>query len=317
MPRPPASAPIFSWTAASALRAASFTAAATRSSSISLSSARSDGSMLTRFTSCRQVMVTLTMPAPDWPSTSTVASSSWSFFMFSCICWACLISPASCAFICLVSVVWFALLRRLDRRFDDGRVEVLDQVANERVLADRGGGAVARGVAAGLADTHRQAHRLAEVILQRSAQLVLEALFGKVLRRRRHAQLERFPVEALQLARLGELLRHPAEAERVGELGPIAVEASLALRSARGWLRALAGHIALRSLAGAAFSRSEGEHAQQRHGEAREFVRRERQVLAPMDRDLVVELHVLGIDRLGESQQALPRSARRVDRLRC
>src|SRR5690606_20838672 len=60
---------IFSWVAASTLRTASLSAAATRSSSISRSS-MTDSSMDTRRTSYLQVICTLTMPAPDCPSTS-------------------------------------------------------------------------------------------------------------------------------------------------------------------------------------------------------------------------------------------------------
>src|SRR5262249_47020422 len=116
------------------------------------------------------------------------------------------------------------LLRGLDRGLDDRRVEVLHQLANESVLADRRRGAVARGVAAGLSDAHGEPHRPAEMLLQRRAELVLEALLGEVLHRGRHAQLERLAVEALQLARLRELLGDAAEVERVRELRPVAVE---------------------------------------------------------------------------------------------
>src|SRR6266705_7192979 len=63
--RPAVRPAIFSCDAASTLRTASLIAAATRSSSISLSSPSKLGSMLTRFTSRLQVIVTLTMPAPD------------------------------------------------------------------------------------------------------------------------------------------------------------------------------------------------------------------------------------------------------------
>src|ERR1700754_1126773 len=91
--------PIFSCAVVSALRTASLNAAATRSSSMSLSSLSRDGSIDTRRTSFLQVIVTFTRPAPDWPSTSIFASSSCIFFMFSCICWACFISPASWPFI--------------------------------------------------------------------------------------------------------------------------------------------------------------------------------------------------------------------------
>ena len=50
------------------------------------------------------VAVTLTSPAPDWPSTSVCASSSWARFMLSCICCACFISPASWFFIMVGSL---------------------------------------------------------------------------------------------------------------------------------------------------------------------------------------------------------------------
>src|SRR5690349_10147384 len=77
--------------AASALFTASLTAAATRSSSISRSSAATDGSICTRFTSCLPFMVTLTMPPPDSPTTSMAAISSWAFFMLACSAIACFI----------------------------------------------------------------------------------------------------------------------------------------------------------------------------------------------------------------------------------
>src|SRR5690606_8063822 len=65
MLRPPATPLIFSWTAFSAFCTASLNAAATRSSSTSLSSPIRAGSMVTERTSCRQVMTTVTMPPPD------------------------------------------------------------------------------------------------------------------------------------------------------------------------------------------------------------------------------------------------------------
>src|SRR4029079_11421416 len=77
--------------AASALLTASLIAAAIRSSSISRSSAATDGSICTRFTSCLPFMVTLTMPPPDSPTTSMAAISSWAFFMLACSAIACFI----------------------------------------------------------------------------------------------------------------------------------------------------------------------------------------------------------------------------------
>ncbi len=93
---PAVAAPIFSCDVASALRTASLKAAATRSSSMSRSSATRLGSMFTRLTPYLQVIVTFTKPAPDWPSTSIWPSSSWTRLRLSCICCACFIRPESC-----------------------------------------------------------------------------------------------------------------------------------------------------------------------------------------------------------------------------
>src|SRR5690606_2381088 len=100
--RPAVSLPIFSWVVSSALRTAALKAAATRSSSMSLSSPSRLGSMVTRLTSCLQVMTTFTRPAPDSPLTSMLASSSCAFFMLSCIAWACFMRPASCPLLNMV-----------------------------------------------------------------------------------------------------------------------------------------------------------------------------------------------------------------------
>src|SRR5712675_572704 len=315
-PRPPVSADIFSWTAASTLRTASLIAAATRSSSMSLSSASKDESTWTRLTSCLQVIVTLTMPAPDCPSTSTEASSSWSLRMFSCICWACFIKPAICAFIEMSPS-----LCRLDRGLDDGRVEILDQVANERIPGDCGGRPIARAVAGGFPYRHGQAHGPAEAFLQGAAKLLLEALFREVLRSRGQVELERFAVEAPELARLGKLLGDPAEIERIGELGPIAVERSprsrLAVPRRRRRLRGLAfRRAAALRFAGVARSRSKGEHAKERHREAGEFVRSKRKILPAVDGDLIVELDLLRSQRPAQSFEPFTHAYLCVDRTR-
>src|SRR6266853_1154641 len=307
-PRPPVRADIFSWTAASTLRAASLTAAATRSSSMSLSSASKDGSMVTRLTSCLQVIVTLTMPAPDCPSTSIEASSSWSLRMLSCICWASLIKPSICAFMEMSPSPY-----GLDRGLDDGRVEILDQVAYECVPADCRGRSIAGGVAGRFLYRHGQAHGLAEAFLQCAAKLFLVALFRQMLRRRRDAKLERFAVEAREFACLSELFCDTAEIERIGELGPVAVErrpgSRLQIPCRLRPFRGLASRRArpLR-FSGVARSRGKGEHAQERHRETRELVRRKRKVLPSVNRDLIVELDLLGIEGAAESPRASPSS---------
>src|SRR5467141_3045332 len=312
-PRPPVKADIFSWTAASTLRTASLIAAATRSSSMSLSSASRDESMWTRLTSCRQVIVTLTMPAPDCPSTSTEASSSWSLRMFSCICWACFINPASCVFIEMSPSLY-----GLDRGLDDGRVEILDQVAHEFIPADCGSRSIAGGVAGGFPYRHGQAYGLAEALLQGPAKLFLVALFRQMLRSRRHAKLERFAVETSELACLSELFRDTAQIERIGEFGPIAVERrpgnGLPVLRRRRRIRGLAScrSVPLR-FAGVARSRRKGEHAQERHREAGELVRSKRKILPSVNRDLIVELDLLRIERPAESDQSLAQPSLGVD----
>src|SRR6188508_391630 len=82
----------FCCTVCSTLRFASLNAAATRSSSISLSSLSNASSIVTRRTSYLQVTTTLTMPPPATPSTSRAASSFWAFCMLACISCACRIN---------------------------------------------------------------------------------------------------------------------------------------------------------------------------------------------------------------------------------
>src|SRR5450432_544682 len=137
---PAVSLPIFSWLTSSARRTPSLKAAATRSSSMSLSSPSRLGSMAMRLTSCLQVIVTLTRPAPDWPSTSIVASSSCAFFRLSCIACACFIKPASWPFIMSSLLVVGARARcsmRFHRARHDARGLVLcHQRLDQRIVVD-------------------------------------------------------------------------------------------------------------------------------------------------------------------------------------
>src|SRR6185503_10888757 len=79
-------------------------------------------------------MTTLTMPAPDCPSTSVEASSSCTFFMFSCICCACFIRPASCPFMMSLRSRVAASLSRFDRAHPRAHV---DELPHERVVLHR------------------------------------------------------------------------------------------------------------------------------------------------------------------------------------
>src|SRR3954466_415271 len=133
---------ILAWTVASTFATASFMAANTRSSSMSLSSPSRLGSIDTFFTACLQLIVTFTRPAPAWPSTSMCASSSCTRFMFSCICCACFIRAPRPPFI-MVSPLLFgvgAVLGRTDGAGDHLGAEVLHEIAHEGILLDRLGG---------------------------------------------------------------------------------------------------------------------------------------------------------------------------------
>ena len=87
---PPVRPPIFSWTASSTLRAASFTAAVTRSWSISTSSLlTTSGSIFRLLTFFWPSITTRTMPPPEVASISSAAISRWTR---SCACWSCFMS---------------------------------------------------------------------------------------------------------------------------------------------------------------------------------------------------------------------------------
>src|SRR5690606_31870354 len=95
---------IMSRLASSTRRTASFTAAASRSSRISLSSLNTDGSMVTRLTSWPPVITTYTSPAPTSPVTSALAIFSCAFCICSCSCCACFIRSPTFGFIGLPRV---------------------------------------------------------------------------------------------------------------------------------------------------------------------------------------------------------------------
>ena len=96
-------------------------------------------SMATRLTSCLQVITTFTRPAPDSPSTSTLASSSWAFLRLSCMAWACFMSPASCPLLNMEKpfVEWVGKERGSERQHaarNDARIELAHQGLHEGVV---------------------------------------------------------------------------------------------------------------------------------------------------------------------------------------
>src|SRR3954468_6335166 len=101
--------------------------------------------------------------------------------MFSCICWACFMRPASCPFISASS------LYRFDRRLVHARVEVFDEVAYELVLLDFGDRIrlfplplairdVCRRVATALSHSDRDLHAGAIALLKRGLEPLLITL---------------------------------------------------------------------------------------------------------------------------------------------
>src|SRR5471030_1830768 len=126
-------------------------------------------------------------------------------------------------------------LSRFNRIAHDGGVERVNQIAHESVTLyrfqrlalaslalalglDRG------GIAADLANHELERDRLAEMLLQRGAQLVLVHPFSQMLGRERQAQFHAFAVETAQLALLREQLGDAADLELIGERRPVAVE---------------------------------------------------------------------------------------------
>src|SRR6185295_10916685 len=123
----------FSCTRASTFRTASFTAAAIRSSSISLSSPSVVASICTARTSCRPFIVTRTIPPPDSPWTSSWPSSACAFCMSACICCACFIRFPSPGFMVLLSCT---SVERLDRVGDKGGAQSFLERPHGRIVLE-------------------------------------------------------------------------------------------------------------------------------------------------------------------------------------
>src|SRR5688572_28904346 len=125
-----------SWVVRSTFCTASLMAAATRSSSISLSSLLTmEGSSDTRFTSCLPVITTLAMPPPASPVTSSWAISACARCMLACSCCACFMMLPMLPFIKTPSIVV-----RPDRIGRHGGAENLSHGAHVRIGLDGGAG---------------------------------------------------------------------------------------------------------------------------------------------------------------------------------
>ena len=148
-----------------------------------------------------------------------------------------------------------------------------------------GGRAGARGLA------HRDLHRdaAAEMLLESRLQLVLVGAIGQIGLLLRHCELEEAALAATKLGVARQLARRAGERELARQLGPALVGGR------RTRLRLFENYAVTACALG-----PEREHAQQGHDEARVLVGRERQVFPALQRDLVIELHRLGVDALGK-----------------
>src|SRR5690606_31587543 len=134
---PAEAAAIFALDSASTLLEASLNAAATRSSTISWSDSRL-GSIRTLRHSFTPVRVTLTMPPPALPVTSSLASSSWARCRFSCTFCACCISWA------ILPRIGSVLVYGSDGVRHHAGAVLFDQAAYRRVVEE---GFLGRGLA--------------------------------------------------------------------------------------------------------------------------------------------------------------------------
>src|SRR5688572_24765468 len=222
----------FCCTVCSTLRFASLNAAATRSSSISLSSPSNESSIVTRRTSCLHVTTTFTMPPPATPSTSVAASSSWAFCMLACISCACRINwlkpfigtlSISTRFPSLARTNAVRLERGVERGLNgfDVRV-VLDRfarLAHSRALV--GAARIRRRRPRRLSDDDRELRVAAVLLAQRRLETRAQLLRVQVLFVGGQHELPRAAGVRLQVAIVGQLARRTAQVERLDHRRPV------------------------------------------------------------------------------------------------
>jgi hypothetical protein len=153
------------------------------------------------------------------------------------------------------------------------------------------------------------------MLLQRRLQPLLEWAVEQVLVGLRDPQLNAPRVAGNQLAMLRKHARHAGKTQQIDRLLPVPVItvffwADDRRRRARPTRRA--GSLYWGPLLG----RSEGQHPQERHGEAGLFVRREPEIAASLDRDLVMKLKVVRGKAAGQLVERVAIRIIRADRLR-
>src|SRR6185436_5884835 len=312
---PPITLDIFSCVTRSTLCTASLTAAATRSSSISLSSGLTiEGSSTTRRTSCLPVIVTFAMPPPASPVTSSAAISACARCRFACICCAC--------FIMLPMLPFMEAPRSFGGTDGVGRERCAEHVAHRthvRIVLDRSARLLHAIVSGGLLLTREriqraisnrqlQTYRLTEVSAQRLRQLLLELRPAEVLPVCIEHELHLVALPAGQRGVGGELLDHALQIHLRDHRGPIICGngrccggfrwRSRRLRRSDGrslhW-RQGSGCVSLSAL-----GHAEREHAQQHHLESAAHIGRELEIATADNGDLIEQLRVFGTQRARE-----------------
>src|SRR5262245_17036659 len=212
---PPITLDIFSCVTRSTFCTASLTAAATRSSSISLSSLLTiEGSSTTRRTSCLPVIVTFAMPPPASPVTSSAAISACARCRFACICCAC--------FIMLPMLPFMEAPKSFGGTDGVGRKRGAEHVAHRAhvgVVLDRSarllhaivGGSLLltrKRIERAVGDRQLQSHGLAEVSTQRLCQLLFELRPAEMLAISVEHELHLVALPACQRGVRGQLFHH-------------------------------------------------------------------------------------------------------------
>src|SRR5688500_587326 len=212
---PPIALAIFSCVARSTFCTASLTAAATRSSSMSLSSLLTiEASSNTRRTSCFPVIVTFAMPPPASPVTSSAAISACARCMFACSCCAC--------FIMLPMLPFMEAPKSFDGTDGVGRNGGAEHVAHRtdvRIVLDCRTcllHAIVRSrfllagerVQSAIRNGQLEPHRLAEISAQRLCQFLFELRPAEMLAVRIQHQLHLVALPAGERGVCSQLFHH-------------------------------------------------------------------------------------------------------------